>query len=503
VQLAERLSWLAGAGLVVAVLAGACSGGETVTPTAETTVRIETEPSTTDAAPPPVQSGWPTFGFNPARGSAFAGQTGITAGNVGNLERRQVRLPGTADSSPIYLPELEAFVLTTSYGKALAVEAASGKILWTFVPDGIEAWEGTSQITQASPVADPETGFVYSYSPDGRVHKLRAEDGREVRSEGWPVTVTKDPVHEKSAPPLNLAHGLVLLATGGYFGDAPPYQGHVVAIEADSGRIVNVFNTLCSDREGLIEPESCPESGSAIWGRGGVVVEPGTGNLLVSTGNGEWDGSTHWGDSVLELSPDAGRLLQSFTPENEQELDEGDADLSSASPALVPLREGGRPRFVIQGGKEGILYLLDARRLNGTSSPGRKGGALATIEAPEGAGVHTAPAVLAQVGRALVFVANSSGTAAYRVSDDPPRIERLWENDTAGTSPLLAGGLLYVYDPLGGLNVYRPSGELVATLEAGPGHWNSPIVVDGRIALPEGSANEHPTEGILNIYSPR
>jgi hypothetical protein len=32
--------------------------------------------------------------------------------------------------------------------------------------------------------------------------------------------------------------------------------------------------------------------------------------LLVATGNGAYDGRTNWGDSVLELSPDAGKLLQ-------------------------------------------------------------------------------------------------------------------------------------------------------------------------------------------------
>ena len=46
--------------------------------------------------------------------------------------------------------------------------------------------------------------------------------------------------------------------------------------------------------------------------------------------------------------------------------------------------------------------------------------------------------------------------------------------------------LLYVYNPNGGLQVYDPtSGTQIANLTCGGGHWNSPIVVDGRIALPE------------------
>ena len=85
---------------------------------------------------------------------------------------------------------------------------------------------------------------------------------------------------------------------------------------------------------------------------------------------------------------------------------------------------------------------------------------------------------------------------------DGRSLERQWENGTPGTSPVLAGGLLYVYDPEGsGLHVYEPeSGRELATLPAGAGHWNSPIVVDGRIALPEGDANEHGTSGVLDIY---
>ena len=53
----------------------------------------------------------------------------------------------------------------------------------------------------------------------------------------------------------------------------------------------------------------------------------------------------------------------------------------------------------------------------------------------------------------------------------------------------------------GGLRVYRAStGKLVATLPCGAGHWNSPTVADGRIALPEGDANQHATSGVLDIW---
>ena len=67
---------------------------------------------------------------------------------------------------------------------------------------------------------------------------------------------------------------------------------------------------------------------------------------------------------------------------------------------------------------------------------------------------------------------------------------------------MVAGGLLFVYgSQSGGLRVYQPtSGTLVTTLVSGSGHWNSPIIADRRIALPEGSANDHATTGILDIW---
>jgi hypothetical protein len=67
---------------------------------------------------------------------------------------------------------------------------------------------------------------------------------------------------------------------------------------------------------------------------------------------------------------------------------------------------------------------------------------------------------------------------------------------------VIANGLAWVYDYIeGALNVYRAaSGTRVGRLPAGPGHWNSPIVAGGRVALPEGDANSHERHGVLNLY---
>jgi hypothetical protein len=251
----------------------------------------------------------------------------------------------------------------------------------------------------------------------------------------------------------------------------------------------HVWNALCSARHSLLVPRTCPESGAAIWARAGVVVDPATGNLLVATGDGRFDGRGDWGDSVLALSPTAGRLLRNWTPRNQAALEAGDVDLGSTAPAILT------PRLAVQGGKDGKLRLLDLRRLGGTL--GRTGGALQTLPTP--GGLFSAPAVGRSGGVVRVFVGTDSGTWCYALRGG--RLHVAWRRPSAGTSPVLAGGLLYVYDPTGGLDIYRPAtGALVARLPAGSGHWNSPIVTDGRIALPEGDANEQSVSGVLDIY---
>ena len=263
-------------------------------------------------------------------------------------------------------------------------------------------------------------------------------------------------------------------------------------MNARTGRLVHVWNALCSDRHALITPSSCSESGAAIWARSGVVVMPG-GRLLVATGDGKFDGRRHWGDSVAMLSPNAARLLQNWTPTDAGRLETQDIDLGSTAPALV---SGG---LAVQSGKDARLRLLSLARLNGTARAGaRQGGELQTLSLGEG--LFSAPAVWRSEGRTWVFTATGSSTRGWTLSGG--RLRPAWQKSAAGTSPVVAGGLLYVYDPNGGgLSVRRPSdGAEVATLPAGSGHWSSPIVTDGRIALPEGDANEHRTSGVLDIY---
>jgi hypothetical protein len=128
-----------------------------------------------------------------------------------------------------------------------------------------------------------------------------------------------------------------------------------------------------------------------------------------------------------------------------------------------------------------------------------RGGESQIVSTPSGAALFSAPVVWRRSDAVWIFAADGGGTAAWAYRDGA--LTKAWSNANAGTSPVVAGGLLFVFDPAGVLRAYDPAtGAVLGQLQSGSGHWNSPIVVDGRIALPEGNANSHRTSGVLNIW---
>jgi len=437
---------------------------------------------------------WTRFGWDAARSSAPSVDMAITAANVDSLVRQQVSLDGTVDASAIYLHGVtvqgktrDVFFVTTTYGKTIAVDADSGTVLWEFTPSSYAAWAGTYQITTATPVADPDRAHLYAAAPDGAIRKLAVADGSVV----WTTPITLLPAREKIAASLNWWHGRVIATTGGYIGDQPPYQGHVAVLDAASGTLLHVWNALCSDTLRLLVPSGCAQSDAAIWGRAGAVVDTATGDLFVATGNATWDGVTSWGDAAVSLDSLATTMTGNYTPTNTATLNDQDLDVGSTSPVLL----GGG--LVAQGGKDGHIRLLDWAAFAGTTA--HQGGEAQTVSTPSGTDLFTAPAVWRSGGTTSLIAADNGGTEAWTVSGG--QLVPAWKNGNGGTSPVVVDGMAFVYDPGGGLRVYdAASGTAITTLACGSGHWNSPIVADGRIALPTGNANAHQTSGVLNIW---
>lgn len=453
------------------------------------------------AAGAQTSGNWLVFGGGLSSPSSNPAPTGITAANVGKLAHRQIQLPGMVDASAIYIHGAEVegarhdtLFLTALYGKTFAIDAASGKILWTYTPATYSQLAGSRQVTNSTPAADPDLKYIYTASPDGYIQKLAVSDGHAL----WRTAITRLPLREKMDSGLKVDRGHVIAVTAGYNGDRPPYQGHVAVLDANSGKLLHVWNSLCSNRSGLLDPSSCAQSDSAIWGRPGAQIDA-AGHIFVATGNADWNGTTDWGDAVIELNAEATEMLGNYTPANTQQLNDEDLDVGSTSPVLL----GGD--ILAQGGKDGLMRLLSIRAMAGTAP--HKDHELQEVPLPAGEGrrgkmMFSQPAVWRHNGQTWMFATTAGGTVAWVLSNG--KLETKWSNTTNGTSPFEAGGLLYVYNPEGGLDVYEAaSGKLITTLDCPAGHWSSPVVVDGYIILPEGNANRRATSGTLDIWSVR
>jgi outer membrane protein assembly factor BamB len=470
-----------------------------------------------------IGADWPQFNLDSQHSGADYRETAINTSTVAGLRLvyPPVALPSIADGAPAFLEDVETAAgvmdlvfLTTKDGRIVAVDAGTGGILWSRQP------ASGPRYTTSSPAIDPSRQFVYSYGLDGMVHKYRVGDGTEITTGGWPELATRKPDVEKGSSALTVATvdgtPYLYVANGGYPGDEGDYQGHVTTINLATGE-QRVFNANCSDitchlyengSGSCASPQpDCIQVQTAIWARAGVVYDPDVNRIFMATGNGTFDANTgghNWGDSVFALSPDGtgtslGGPLDSYTPPEYQALQDADADLGSTAPAILPVPAGSAvPHVAAQSGKDGVIRLINLDDLSGRGGPGHTGGELQIINVPQGGQVLTALAVWVNPtdGDTWVFVANASGISGLKLGLDPAGIPQLltrppnaWTGRTGGSSPVVVNGVLYyasttliqALDPTTGTQLWHdttPRGN----------HWESPIVVNGRLYLTDESA---------------
>ena len=448
--------------------------------------------------PQPASHDWTQFGYNAARSGDNQAETALSPTTAPNLTKLwQTRLPAVADSSPILLHAMpfpggprDVLYVTTRDGRLLALDASDGALLWQKQPSG-------PKITHSSPVADPSRTYVYAYGLDGYVHRYNAITGDEAAGTGWPARMTLMRQTEKESSALNLANGRLYVTMSGYIGDAPPYQGHIVTVDLTTGE-ERVFNSLCSNLTRLLQSSVCNAEQSGIWARGGAVIDPATGNIFAVSGNGPYTanrGGVDYGDSILELSPDGARLLDSFTPSDFDHLNAFDIDLGSMAPAMLPkVAASATPLMLVQGGKDGNLRLINRQNLSGQGGPGHVGGALQTVAT--GCGFYSQPAVWSDPtgGQPWIAVSNTCDLIVYQLTTDAngaSRLVQVWSDQQARvTTPIYANGMLYAAGS-GALQAWNATtGQRVwSSDQSGAGgtiggiHWQSPIVVDGALYI--------------------
>ncbi|MEO8660255.1 MAG: discoidin domain-containing protein [Bryobacteraceae bacterium] len=164
-------------------------------------------------------------------------------------------------------------------------------------------------------------------------------------------TITFNPLTQNQRPALAFAQGTVYIGWAS-FCDTTPYHGWMMAYDGTTLSQVGVHNTTPNGMMG------------GVWMAGAAPAFDASGNLYVSTGNGDWNGTKNFGESLVKLSSKTLGVLDYFTASNYNSLNIEDLDFGSGGPTMVP-----GTKYVVTGGKEGKVYLIDTTNL-GKMVPG-------------------------------------------------------------------------------------------------------------------------------------
>ena len=152
------------------------------------------------------------------------------------------------------------------------------------------------------------------------------------------------------------------------------FHGWILAQDAATLRPVGTFDTTADPTPGQTI------DGGGIWQGGGLLAADADGNIYATTGNrrgspydnSPWD-SQNLADSFIKLTPTISlrkdgtvdrvdfRVVDWFTPYRKIWLDENDLDLAAAGPVVIP-----GSRYLMGGGKSGIVYVLDRENMGRT-----------------------------------------------------------------------------------------------------------------------------------------
>jgi hypothetical protein len=194
-------------------------------------------------------------------------------------------------------------------------------------------------LTRAGAVTGPHTGYTQ------RLHALDLATGADLPES--PVAIQApdfNALMQNQRPALMLANGMEYIGYASHC-DKEPYHGFLMAYDAKTLAQMAAFNSSPTGSE------------ASFWQSGQGPAADDEGNVYAVTGNGSWDGVRNLSESFLKFNPQL-KLLDWFTPTNHFALDKADNDLNSSGATLIP-----GTHLVVGGGKEGVLYTLDTRKL--------------------------------------------------------------------------------------------------------------------------------------------
>jgi quinoprotein glucose dehydrogenase len=285
-------------------------------------------------------------------------------------------MPGPLKATPIMVDGV--LYVRTSLSLVAAVDAATGRELWTFDPESYEAGRPTNLGFNSRGVAywsDGQDSRIFVATGDSHLWALDAATGRPAPEfggggridllEGLRRSVPRGS-YQVMSPPLVVRDVVVVgssISDGPRNMSAPP--GDVRAFDVRSGRQRWVFHTV--PQEGELGHDTWEGGADLYTGNTNVWTimsadeELGLVYLPIGTPTNDWYGGHRLGDnlfgeSIVALDADTGEHVWHF-----QLVHHGlwDYDLPAA-PALVDVTVGGRRvRALVQVTKQGFAFVFD------------------------------------------------------------------------------------------------------------------------------------------------
>lgn len=319
-------------------------------------------------------------------------------------------------------------IVATENDWVYGINSVTGQVKWSLSlgtpgPDLNCPAVGVTVGITSTPVYDPGTRAVYMVArivPPGRsvnqsvyqmigVNIITGGVVKRVTVAGTPSNDPGMPFNSYTAlqrPGLLLLDGWVYAAFAS-FCDQLPYKGYVAGVQIVGQRL-----TLWTDEAGP------GNTLGGIWQSGGGLMSDGPGRIFFASGNGTPPGvapgsvfQNALGEAVVRLGVQADGSLREqdfFSPANAPYLNSIDFDLGSGSPVGLPFGTARYPHLLVQGGKDGRVFLLNRDHLGGRAQG--PGGTDAVVSM---AGPFSRP----QAGHPAVFGNASTVSAAHPGSD--------------------------------------------------------------------------------------
>ncbi len=321
-------------------------------------------------------SDWPSYGLDNAE-TRFSKLNQIDAGNAKTLGLAwSYNLESTrgVEATPLVVDGV--MYVTASWSVVHAIDARTGKRLWTFDPMVARAngYKGCCDVVNRG-VAQYQ-GKVFVGAFDGRLIALDAASGKKVWEKDTVIDHTRS--YTITGAP-RVVKGKVIIGNGGAeYG----VRGYVTAYDANTGEQKWRWFVVPGDPSKPFEDESMAKAAKTwdasgkywVGGGGGAswdtfAFDPRLNLLYVGTGNGSpWARSKRspaGGDnlylaSIVALNPDTGKYVWHY-----QETPGDNWDYTSSQPMiLADLKIGKQLRKVIlHAPKNGFFFVID--RTNG------------------------------------------------------------------------------------------------------------------------------------------